>query len=148
MYWSNEISGEVGQSIIDFRFESVMNFTTYFIDALQIVAQTYLVIVVSSKQFQNNEECFRSLTVSRVTMLKTTVRVLEAGNFFYWLNGSVVEFTLIQKAFVGNTVFGTDVWVALSQFTLPIALYFRLACALNLIEFDKNNLRHWKPKSN
>ena len=61
-------------------------------------------------------------------------------NFSQWVNGSFVEFEIIKESLVNNAIFTRPMWIGLVQFTLPLALFFRIESMHKLIEFSIDRL--------
>ena len=140
------ISEEIEHYSVDITFESFLNCFSYISDLFQVTVQSHLLVILSSPKFQMN--FLQSASIKQMTGLKLVIGILTVGNTFYWVNGSFIEFNMHQNSLINNLVYGRKIWTGLCQFILPIALYFRFASALNLVEFYKNNLLRWEPAEN
>ena len=119
----------------DMEFESVATIVTYVFDAFQVISQLYLLSVLTSKDFS-----FTRQVRNRTNRLAGVIMFLIIINFFQWVNGSFVEFEIIKESLVNNAIFTTPMWIGLVQFTLPLALFFRIESMHKLIEFSIDRL--------
>ena len=119
----------------DMEFESAVTIVTYVFDAFQVISQLYLLSVLTSKDFTFSEQIR-----NRTNQLAGVIMFLIIINFFQWANGSFVEFDIIKESLVNNAIFTRPMWIGLVQFTLPLALFFRIESMHKLIEFSIDRL--------
>ena len=119
----------------DMEFESVATIVTYVFDAFQVISQLYLLSVLTSKDFTFSEQ-----VRNRTNQLAGVIMFLIIINFSQWVNGSFVEFKIIKESLVNNAIFTKPMWIGLVQFTLPLALFFRIESMHKLIEFSIDRL--------
>lgn len=100
--------------------QSQLDFSIYFFDILQVLIQTFVILYVSSDKFRwPDSDKYRLI-------LHILLQVLGTSNLLAWINGSFLEFHLIATTPWAVLAYGPDLWTGLAQFTLPMALFFRI----------------------
>lgn len=112
-------------------YSDVRMYTAFQIfELLTIPLQTYLLTALSS-----NPRIMQNIRSSprKSFILTVSLQFLAMSNLMFWMNGSFLEFELIEKSPWTRVVYG-DKWMGIAQFTLPILLFFRFHSVHMIVE--------------
>ena len=133
----NGTFAEVKQQIILFTFTEVF-------ELIQVPVQTYLLTVISSDpSILHNIKASNPI---KFCILINVFQFLAMVNSVLWVNGSFIEFNIIEHLPWTYVLYG-DTWKSLAQFTLPILLFFRFHSVHMIIEMYVHYSWHSSKKS-
>lgn len=131
---------ETNQTLLN---DASLELTTNLLDLIQVPMQTYLILVINNEQFNLNE-----IEGKCKHILKLSLQFLAMSNFMAWMDGSFLEFEIVQEIPWNDLIFGKKVWTGIAIFTLPVTLFYRFHSVHLMIEVYIESWSHQNEQEN
>lgn len=110
----------IDETLGSIKSEGGFYFANFLCDAVQVVAQTYLIVCILHRDFR-----MRIRSKFRQKLFLISLQFIGMSNLMFWVCGSFLAFGVFQRTPWSVLFYGSTAWTVINQFTSPLALFFR-----------------------